>query len=51
MADDWWDRKTTIPCPNCGAATVRVPDDETREVVGITCDKCGHRFDWEPPKK
>ncbi len=47
--EDKWEGKVSIPCPSCGKTAVRVNVElaEKGELVGLTCQHCGNRFDFE----
>lgn len=49
---DKWDNMVSIPCPK-GHIAARKPVQqlEGRTVAIVTCDQCGHRFDWPVPPK
>jgi DNA-directed RNA polymerase subunit RPC12/RpoP len=49
---DKWERKVSVPCPKCGKTAARPRREQveqTNELVGITCQHCGHHFDWIVP--
>ena len=51
-AEDRWDHMVTIPCGSGSHRAQRLPLRQVEgrdELVGIVCEICGHRFDWEVP--
>ncbi len=46
---DWWEKKTSVECPNC-KTVVRLTEKQAEyDSVVISCPSCHRQFDYERP--